>query len=147
MNTVTLESTFEALHQGQTLAEHAQLSNDTLRVLYAKAVGFFEAGQLDEALPLAYQLVGLSSNNPDYWALTGNVLYGLGHFKEAIEFWMTNLSLQPRYATAAVIVRTAVAIRDKECAAEALLIASKLKQTPEQLSEFDALIESWYAIA
>jgi predicted Zn-dependent protease len=147
MDTVTLESAFQALGQGQTLAQHAQLSNDTLQVLYAKAVGFVETGQFDEALPLAYQLVGLDSNHADYWALTGNVLYGLGHFKEAIGFWMTNLSLQPRYATAATIVRTAVALKDKESAAEALLIASKLKQTPEQIREFDALIDSWYAIA
>jgi hypothetical protein len=27
------------------------------------------------------------------------------------------------------------------------LIASKLKQTPEQTREFDALVDSWYAIS
>ena len=147
MDTVTLESTVQAQSQGQTLAQHAGLSNDTLRVLYAKAVGLYEAGQYNEALPLAYQLVGLDSNHADYWALTGNVLYGLGHFKEAVGFWMTTLALQPRYSTAATVVRTAVALKDKEAAAEALLIASKLKQTPEQTREFDALVDSWYAIS
>jgi predicted Zn-dependent protease len=147
MDTVTLETTVQALEKGQTLAQHARLSSDTLRVLYAKAVGFYEAGQLNDALPLAYQLVGLDSNHADYWGLTGNVLFGLGHFKEAIGFWMTNLSLQPRYATAATVVRTAVALKDRETAAEALLIASKLKHTPEQTREFDALVDSWYAMA
>ena len=147
MDTVTLESTVDAQIKGQTLAQHAGLSNDTLRVLYAKAVGLYEAGHFDEALPLAYQLVGLDSNHADYWGLTGNVLYGLGHFKEAVGFWMSNLALQPRYATAATVVRTAVALKDRESAAEALLIASKLKQTPEQTREFDALVDSWYAIS
>jgi tetratricopeptide (TPR) repeat protein len=147
MDLITLESTLEAQSQGQTLAQHAKFSNDTLRVLYAKAVGFYEAGKLDEALPLAYQLVGLDTNHADYWALTGNVLYGLGHFKEAMGFWMVNLSLQPRYATAATVVRTAIALKDKEAAAEALLIASKLKNTSEQIREFDALVDSWYAIS
>lgn len=135
----------DLLDNGKSLADYAGLSKDALRVLYANAVGHYEAGRLEDAAAGLFHLVALDPHSEDYWALYGNTLMKLGDFANAVSAWEMALACAPRYATAAMIARTAIAIGQLDRAAEALVVARKYKQTTAQEAEFDALIESWYA--
>ena len=130
---------------GQTLAEHAGLSRDATRVLYANAVGHYEAGRLRDACKTLFQLVALDPHAEDHWALYGNALMKMGQFAEAVTAWEMAMVCTPRYGTAATIARTAIAIGQFERAAEALVMARKLAGTDEQRREFDALVDAWHA--
>lgn len=130
---------------GKSLAEQSGLSEQSIRVLYATAVGHFEAGRLQQAQVVLMQLLALAPKVEDHWALLGNTLMRLGQFAEAVTAWEMAMACQPRYATAVRIARTAIAIGRLDAAAEALLMARKYAQSPAQQEEFDALIEAWYA--
>lgn len=146
-NSISVESALSALENGHSLAEHAGFSRATLKALYATATGHFEAGRAEDALKALFQLVALEPRKEDHWALLGNTFALSGQFKAAVGAWQMAMTVEPRYATAAMIARTAIALKDKESAAEALLMAGKLKLTEAHQSEFDALIEAWYALA
>lgn len=133
------------LTSGQTLAEHAGISSNALKLIYANAVGHLEAGQLQEAAMGAFQLVSLDPRTEDHWALYGNIFMKLGFFAQAVTAWEMAMVCAPRFATAATIARTAIAIGKFENAAEALLMAKRYKRTPAQELEFDALVDAWYS--
>lgn len=135
----------ELQEKGISLAQYTGLSRDALRVLYANAVGHYEAGRLEDAAVGLFKLVALDPRSEDYWALYGNTLMKMGEFANAVTAWEMALSCAPRFATAALIARTAIAIGDLGRAAEALVVARKHLQTAEQTREFDALIDSWHA--
>lgn len=130
---------------GQTLVEQAGLSPNTLKVIYAAAIGHLEAGRLEQAAAGAFQLVSLDPRSEDHWALYGNTLMKLGRFAEAVTAWEMAMACVPRFATAATVARTAIAIGKLDSAAEALLMARSLRRTPAHELEFDALVEAWYA--
>lgn len=129
---------------GKTLAEHAGLSRNTIKVLYATAVGHFEASRFSEAAAVLFQLVALDPKSEDAWALYGNVLMRLGRFQAAVTSWEMAMACTPRFSTAALIARTAIAIGSLDRAAEALLMARRYKKSPVQEREFDELVEAWY---
>lgn len=133
------------LSSGKTLASYTGLSPNALKVIYATAVGHLEAERLKEAAMGAFQLVSLDPRCEDYWALYGNIFMKLGCFAEAVTAWEMAMVCAPRFATAATIARTAIAIGKLDNAAEALLMARSLRRTPSQEADFDALIEAWYA--
>ncbi len=133
------------LTSGQTLAEHSGISSNALKVIYAKAIGDLESGQLQQAAVGAFQLVSLDPRTEDHWALYGNIFMKLGCFSEAVTAWEMAMVCAPRFATAATIARTAIAIGKLDNAAEALLMARRYKTTAAQEIEFDALVEAWYS--
>ena len=148
MNTAShdLESLSPALAaSGQSLAEASGLSINALKVIYATAVGHLEAGRLESAAAGAFQLVSLDPRSEDHWALYGNTLMKLGRFAEAVTAWEMAMACTPRFATAIIIARTAVAIGKLDNAAEALLMARGLCRTPAHQVEFDTLVDAWYA--
>lgn len=136
-------SAHEALENGDSLASRAGLSRDLLRVLYAAAVGAYESGQYETALSHLYQLTVLDARNPDPWALTGNCLLKLGQYADAVTAWRVNMSVAPSFATAATIVRTAVALKDAEASAEALMVARRQRTTLKQFSDYEGLLDLW----
>lgn len=129
---------------GKTLAEHAGLSRHATKVLYATAVGHFEASRFSEAGAVLFQLVALDPKSEDAWALYGNALMRLGRFQTAVTAWEMAMACTPRFSTAALIARTAIAIGALDRAAEALLMARRTKKSPAQDKEFDELVEAWY---
>jgi Flp pilus assembly protein TadD len=133
----------KAIQEGRSLAQAAGLSRDLLRVLYASAVGLYESGQHEEALMQLHQLTSLDARNPDPWALTGNCFLKMGRFAEAVTAWRVAMAAAPTFATAATIVRTAVAIKDPEASAEALMVARRQRTTPNQFADYEALLDLW----
>lgn len=143
--TPTSELFDSAVDSEKSVADMVGLSEQALRVLYAQAVGHYEAARYAQAQVTLMQLVALAPKKEDPWALLGNTLLKLGHFSEAVTAWEMAMACQPRFATGAMIARTAIAIGRLDAASEALLMARRCIQTPLQQQEFDALIELWYA--
>lgn len=141
--TIGLQQAAQAMVQGQSLRERAGLSRDLIRVLYASAVTRYESGQHEEALVTLHQIMALEPRNPDIWALSGNCMMRLGRFTDAVTAWRMVLAIDPNFATAATIVRTAVAIKDAEASAEALIVARRQRTTPTQFSDYDTLLDLW----
>jgi Flp pilus assembly protein TadD len=137
----------KAIEQGQNLHEVAGLSRDFIRLLYATAVGQYESGQYLEALNSLHQLTVLDARNADNWALLGNCLLRMGMFAEAVTAWRIAMSAAPTFATAATVTRTAVALKDAEASAEALIVARLHRKTPEQFAEYETLLDSWNLMA
>lgn len=131
--------------RNQTLAEYAGLSRNALQVLYVQAVADYEAGRFQEAAVHLFRLVAMDTKREDYWALYGNTLMKLGQFEHAVTAWEMAMACTPRFRTAALIVRTALAMGMLDRAAEALLLARPHRRTPEQEREYDALVDAWYA--
>lgn len=141
--TIGLKQAAMAMVQGQSLRERAGLSRDLIRVLYASAVTCYESGQHEEALGTLQQLMVLESRNADVWALIGNCMMRLGRFPDAVTAWRMVLAIEPNFATAATVVRTAVAIKDAEASAEALMVARRQRTTPSQFTDYENLLEAW----
>jgi predicted Zn-dependent protease len=132
-----------ALQDGRSLAELAGLSKDLIRVLYASAVGLYESAQYEQALEQLHALTVVDTRNPDLWALMGNCMLRLGRFPDAVTSWRIALAASPSFATAATLVKTAVAIRDAEAAAEALMVARMKRTTPNQFADYEVLVDLW----
>ena len=137
----------QAIAQGTSLQEAAGLSKDFIRLLYAMAVGHYESGRYVEALGSLEQLTLLDGRNPDNWALLGNCMMRLGRFAEAVTAWRVAMSASPNFNTAATVVRTAIAIKDLEASAEALMVARRYRSTTAQQTEYLALVDSWNQLA
>jgi len=133
------------LESQKSLANYAGLSRHGLQVMYAQAVGDFEAGRYQEAAAHLFRLVALDTRREDYWALYGNTLMKMGQFEHAVTAWEMAMACTPRFRTAATIVRTALAVGLLDRAAEALLLARPHRRTPDQEREYDALVDAWYA--
>ncbi len=131
--------------RGRNLAEHFGLSEETPKVLYAKALGDFEAGRWEACFKTLSQLAVLRPQNEDTWILMGNALNRMGRHLDALGAWETAMACAERFGTAAMIARTAIALNLPDRAAVALLMGSRLQQTPEQACEINELIELWYA--
>ncbi|NBW47566.1 MAG: hypothetical protein EBR46_05445, partial [Betaproteobacteria bacterium] len=131
--------------RNQTLAQNAGLSRHGLQVLYVQAVADYEAGRFQQAAVQLFRLVALDTKREDYWALYGNTLMKMGQFEHAVTAWEMAMACTPRFRTAALIVRTALAMGMLDRSAEALLLARPHRRTPEQEREYDALVDAWYA--
>jgi tetratricopeptide (TPR) repeat protein len=136
-----LDAARRAMTAGQSLAEHAGLSRDLLRLLYASAVGHYEARRHDEAIQALVQLVLLDLRHADAWALLGNCHQREGRFAEALQAWQSAMTLRADPALATLVARTALALKDRESAAEALLALRQHVATQTQADEFNALAE------
>jgi Flp pilus assembly protein TadD len=140
---IGLKEAAEAMLEGKTLRERAGLSRDLIRVLYASAVTHYESGQHEDALVTLSQIMALEPRNADIWALMGNCMLKLGRFGDAVLAWRVAMTVAPSFATAATIVRTAVAIKDAEASAEALMVARRQRTTPKQFTDYEALLDLW----
>jgi Flp pilus assembly protein TadD len=137
----------QAIAEGQSLHEKAGLSKDFMRLLYALAVGHYESGRYIDALDPLEQLTFLDGRNADNWALLGNCMMRLGRFPEAVTAWRVAMSAAPSFSTATTVVRTAIALKDAEASAEALMVARRYRTTPAQHAEYQALVDSWNQMA
>lgn len=140
---VDFPSAMAALQEGRSLAELAGISKDLIRVLYASAVGLYESAQYEHALEQLHALTVVDTRNPDPWALTGNCMLRLGRFADAVTAWRIALAASPSFATAYTIVKTAVAIKDAESSAEALIVARRHRISPAQFAEYEGLVALW----
>lgn len=129
---VDLEAAAQALSAGKSLAEHLGLSEQPARLLYAVAVGHYEAGRYTEAIPCLLQAAGLNARMPEVWTLLGNSMMREGKFTEALEAWLLALHLQPSFGTAHQVTRIAVALKDATSAAVGNMAMFKHATTAEQ---------------
>jgi hypothetical protein len=93
------------------------------------------------------QLTLLDGRNADNWALLGNCMMRLGRFAESVTAWRVAMSAAPTFNTAATVVRTAIALKDAEASAEALMVARRCRATPSQHEEYRLLVDSWNRMA
>lgn len=130
----------QALKSGQSLASHMKLSPDLLRAMYAVAVGHYEGGRYGDAVLALMPLVLLDARNQDHWALLGNCHLREGRFEEALQAWQMAMTLKPAYATAAQVARTALALKDKASAAEAI-VTMFTHRTPGSQAQDQEILE------
>lgn len=129
---VDLEAAAQAVRGGQSLAEHLGMSEEPARLLYAVAVGHYEAGRHAQAIACLLQATALNARVPDAWALLGNSLMREGEFAQALEAWLMALHLQPTFAVAHQVTRTAVALKDRASAAVGIMAMFKHANTAAQ---------------
>lgn len=129
---VDLQAAAQAVQAGQSLAEHLGLSDQPARLLYAVAVGHYEAGRYTQAIPCLLQATALNARMPEAWTLLGNSLMREGKFPEALEAWLLALHLDPSFAAAHQVTRTAVALKDATSAAVGIMAMFKHAKTAEQ---------------
>ena len=129
---VDLDAASKALSGGQSLATHLGLSDQPVRLLYAVAVGHYEAGRYAQAIPCLLQAAALNARLPEVWSLLGNSMMREGKFAEALEAWLLSLHLQPSFAAALQVTRTAVALKDTTSAAVGIMAMFKHATTAEQ---------------
>jgi tetratricopeptide (TPR) repeat protein len=129
---VDFDAATAAVKSGQSLAEHLGLTKRTSGALYAAAVGHHEAGRYAQAIECLMQVTVLDARMPDAWALMGNSLMREGKFPEALEAWCLALHLNPSFASAHQVTRTAIALKDPPNAAIGLVAMFKHAETPEQ---------------
>lgn len=134
----------EMQQSDRTLSEHCGISASTLTVIYAKAVSEYESENLAEASKILWLLTTLDPGSEDAWILLGNVFMKLGQTPNALLSWEMALVCVPRFSTAAMISRIAMAICMWDKAAEHVLKAKSLKRTESQSLELDDLIDKWY---
>jgi tetratricopeptide (TPR) repeat protein len=83
----------------------------------------------------------LDQNNADYWALMGNALKDSGLYMEAITAWNMAMDIEPKFKTAMVIARVAVAIKNKDAAREGLLMSLvHLGDNPQDQEDYQKLL-------
>lgn len=129
---VDMKAATQAVLGGQSLASYLGLPEGLTKALYATAVWHFEAGRYKEAIDvLVTQLAPMDPHMPDAWSLLGNCMMKEGRFPEALEAWSMLLHLKPSYAVAQKVARTALALKDKETAAVAVMAMHKHGTTPE----------------
>lgn len=131
-----------AVAEGRSAADIAGVPAEVQELLYATALGYFDGGRFKEAIELLMSLVVLDIRNPDYWSVLGNCQMREGRFAEALEAWQMTLSVKPSRIAAALVARTAIALKDRTAAAEALLIMSTRLTSEADESEFAALGEA-----
>jgi len=129
---VDLQAAAQAVQTGRSLDEHFGLSGESARLLYAVAVGHYEAGRYAQAVACLLQAAALNARVPDVWSLLGNSLVREGQFAQALEAWLMSLHLQPSFAAAHQITRTAVALKDRASAAVGIMAMFKHASTAEQ---------------
>jgi tetratricopeptide (TPR) repeat protein len=143
---VDMKAATQAVLAGQSLADHLGLPQDLTRVLYAAAVGHYEAERYPQAIQTLMQLTPLDARMPDAWALMGNCMMKEGRFPEALEAWSVALHLNPSYSAALQVARTALALQDRVTAAVALMAMRKHGTTPEHRAAFLEVGEALMAL-
>jgi tetratricopeptide (TPR) repeat protein len=133
---VDIKAVTEAVKGGQSLAEHFGLSPATGRALYTAAAGHYEAGRYAEAVDCLIKVTALDARMPDAWALLGNSLMRDGKFAEALEAWSLELHLRPSFASAHLVTRTSLALKDPASAAIGLIAMLKHMKTAEHGDAF-----------
>jgi len=116
-------------------------------LLYATAVGHYEAGRYPQSILVLTQLTPLDSRNPDAWALLGNCMLREGRFAEALEAWSLSLHLKPSYPTALQVARAAIAQKDRTTAAVALMAMNKHGTTDEHQATLIEVGQALMALA
>lgn len=129
---VDMEAAAKAVLAGKSLAGHLGLSDQMAHALYAEAVGHHEAGRHAQALECLRQVVGLDAHSADAWALMGNTLMREGQFAQALEAWCLALHLNPSFAAAQQVARTALALKDAPSASLGIIAMFKHATTAEQ---------------
>lgn len=127
--------------EGKTLGDAAGVSQEFKDALYSIAVVDYEAKRYDKAIKSLNFLVILDQNKADYWALMGNALKDSGLYMEAITAWNMAMGIEPKFKTAMVITRVAVAIKNKDAAREGLLMCMvHLGDNPQDKEEYQKLL-------
>jgi len=127
--------------EGKTLGDAAGVSQEFKDALYSIAVVDYEAKRYDKAIQSLNFLVILDQNKADYWALMGNALKDSGLYMEAITAWNMVMGIEPKFKTAMVITRVAVAIKNKDAAREGLLMCmAHLGDNPRDKEEYQKLL-------
>lgn len=70
-------------------------SDTRLVARYARAIAYYRAGNLDEALPMLDQLIAEEPDNPFFQELKGQVLMEYGRGREALPYYETAVRLAP----------------------------------------------------
>lgn len=127
--------------EGKTLGDASGVSQEFKDALYSIAVVDYEAKRYDKAIKSLKFLVVLDQNNADYWALMGNALKDSGLYMEAITAWNMAMDIEPKFKTAMVIARVAVAIKNKDAAREGLLMSLvHLGDNPQDQEDYQKLL-------
>jgi tetratricopeptide (TPR) repeat protein len=139
---IDLLGAFKLFSQGKTLGDALEVTQGTKDSLYSVAVVDYEAKRYLKAIHGLRLLVVLDQNNADYWSLMGNALKDSGMYIEAITAWYMAMGIAPTFRTAMVIARVSIAIKDKEWAAEGLLMAlAHLGDNPKEAEDYQKLFE------
>lgn len=145
MNTATpkidLIAADKLFSEGKTLGDAAGVSQEFKDSLYSIAVVDYEAKRYEKAIKSLKFLVVLDQNNADYWALMGNALKDCGLYMEAITAWNMAMGVDPKFKTAMVITRVAIAIKNKDAAREGLLMSLvHLGDNPRDQEDYQKLL-------
>lgn len=144
---VDMDAALEAVRGGSSLAQFLGFSPNLGIAVYASAVNEYQTGQYAAAIKSLGLLVMLDVRNPDAWSLMGNAFLREGQFPEALDAWQTAMGLRPTYELAAMVARTAVALKNPETVAEAMLVLVKHLTTPERVIEFGAFGDALRTLA
>jgi len=130
--------------QGKGFGDALEINQGTKDSLYSVAVVDYEAKQYEKAIRGLRILVLMDPNNADYWSLLGNALKDSGMYSEAIAAWYMAMGIAPKFKTAMVIARVAIAIKDKPWAAEGLMMALAHRgDNPKDVEDYHKLIEAY----
>lgn len=80
-----------------------QLSDSTLELIIAIAVGKFKDGKASESLSLYVLLSTFTPEYSEYWYRAGICSHSNGKFEEALKFYHTAISLDPQHIEARVL--------------------------------------------
>lgn len=141
-NTIDMDAARNALRAGQSLVDHLGLPADLPKVLYAIAVGHFEAKRYAEAKQCCWQLAALNPRFADAWALLGNCCMCEGEFADALNAWGHALYLKPNFSLAHEVARTAMALNDPQTAIVGLNAMRKHASSAEQFARYEELLGS-----
>lgn len=138
---IDLIAAAKLISEGKTLGDAAGVSQEFKDALYSIAVVDYEAKRYDKAIKSLNFLVILDQNKADYWALMGNALKDSGLYMEAITAWNMVMGIEPKFKTAMVITRVAIAIKNKDAAREGLLMCMvHLGDNPQDKEEYQKLL-------
>lgn len=138
---IDLVAAAKLFSEGKTLGEAAGISQGFKDSLYSIAVVDYEAKRYEKAIQSLNYLVMLDQNNANYWALLGNAFKDSGLYLEAITAWNMAMIAEPKFKTAMVIARVAIAIKNKDAAREGLFMSlAHLGNNPRDREDYEKLL-------
>lgn len=143
---VDMDAALEAVRGGSSFAQFLGFSPNLGKAAYACAVDEYQKGQYEAAIKSVGLVVMLDARNADAWSLMGNALLREGEFQAALDAWRAAMGLRPTHDLAAMVARTAVALKNPEAVTEAVLVLVKHLTTPERVIELGTFCEAMCAM-
>jgi|GEM_PF-3430471 len=126
--------------EGKSMGDALGIAQGTKDSLYSVAVVDYDAKRYAKAIQGLKILVVLDQNNASYWALLGNALKDSGQYPEALAAWYMGMLIEPKFKTAMVIARVAIASKNKTMAVEGLMMALAHRgNNPKDIEDYEKL--------